>query len=308
MRPLTVYITLLALGSFLILAANAFKAWADKRSTDQKRMEESTARTLAETRHQEMLAVVAAAQEQREVYVRAYEDLKAGTSPDAGPVPSVEDDPTVDLKGVDARLDRTLREIAPAMVERLQHERKEKQAAFATDALASNWDGKLRPKFRAMVPVIQAAVMRAKASGLFPTLSLTLENAVPERLIERTYPGEPYEKLMTVRFRSDGSLTWDVLLHRGYALVQGEAAPQQVQMPQLIVYVIDGEEKELGASLNVNPSTLKISGDWVPQTARARRAVRTSAESLKQLDGNELIVAWVGELLGATRLIDIAAK
>src|SRR5262245_65898014 len=97
------YIGLLAVGSLLILAANVFKAWTDKRAADEKRTAEEAAQKLAETHHQEMLAVVAAANSQREAYVRAYEELK--TSGTTGSVSALQPAHELDLKAVDERLD-----------------------------------------------------------------------------------------------------------------------------------------------------------------------------------------------------------
>src|SRR6266851_9421206 len=194
MRRMVLYIALLVVGSLFILAANVYKVLSDRRSAEEKRVAENDAKALAETRHQEMLAVVAAAKEQRETYVRAYEELKTSGPPVAASPEQAE--PELDLKRVDERVDRALREVAPAMVERLQRERKLTEAAIAADALAGKWDAALRPKFEAMVRVIHAGVMRAKAPGLFPALSLTYDNPVPKQLVLRSFEGERFVRLM----------------------------------------------------------------------------------------------------------------
>src|SRR6267378_3322628 len=122
MRRRAMYITLLGLGTLLILASTVYKFWADNRS-------EQDANRLAETRHQETLAVVTAAQEQREAYIKAREELRVGGAPVTAS--SERSNVELDLKRLDDRLDRALREVAPAMVERLRQERRLTDAATA---------------------------------------------------------------------------------------------------------------------------------------------------------------------------------
>ncbi len=300
------YIALLAVGTLFILAANVYKAWSDKRGADEKRVAEANAAALVETRHQEMLEVVAAAQQQRDAYLKAYEELKNSSSTAPAPPPS--DNTGLNLKYVDDRLDRALRQVAPTMVKRLQHERALAEANAAADALASKWNAVLRPKFLAMVPTIRAGILRGKNSGLFPSLSVVDGSDVPEELILRSYPGDRFVTLMTVYLDSNRSLVWEVNVGRGYALLQQEVAPKQVQMPQLLVYVRKNGNKALAAGLNVNPATLKLSADWAPQNAAAQKVTPAVPASFRQLDGDNLILAWVGELLAATRLLDIEMK
>jgi hypothetical protein len=108
---------------------------------------------------------------------------------------------------------------------------------------------------------------------------------------------------MTVYFDSARSVFWEVQIGRGYALVQ-----QEVQMPQLLVYMTEHGTKALGASLDFNPTTLKFNAHLAPQNAIAKKVVGNTLQMFRQLDGDDLILAWVGELLAATRLIEIAPK
>lgn len=231
------YVTLLIVGSVIILAANVYKVWADKVEKDEKQVADAEKARLAlvvdETRHQETIAVIAASEQRASVYRQAYEEVKKqALSPASSTTASSRE---LDFKFADERFEQALREVAPATVERIDRERKKIRSAVLTESAIEKSNSVARPILERALPIIRATILRSKSKALFPNLTVTEVNAVPELLYSKDF-SDRFVPLLVVDFGVTPSVTWNVNLARAVVIISDPVDREpNVGFPQLLI-------------------------------------------------------------------------
>jgi len=288
-------------GGLAVLLGGALRQWNDsqvaKERETQRQQREQEDKRLAEARHRETAAMIAA----RNELAAAREELAAKPNLSPAAKGSVTSSAKA-IAGLDTAIEQAMREVSGDTAQELR--RRAEQLRWFDEGRSQTraWDQALRPQIERIFLLISEASREASAKGMVTLVSESPAKR-PSAYVYQPYDG-PMEGLdqareMRVQEIKFDKFTWTVDYRAGYVAMSPsrEVRPHEMVSPLIRITSI-GQEIFLVGFGNRDPKSdtpLQLVLEHIPQPAAARLEKAQQEYASGAMTGDSLIATALGE-------------